>query len=70
MFLHGNPTSSYLWRNVFPHVADRARLAPGLIGMGASGKPDLGYRFADHTRYLHAWFDALDLDDVVIAGRD
>ena len=38
--------------------------------MGASGKPDLGYRFADHTCYLDAWFDALDLDDVVIAGQD
>lgn len=53
VFLHGNPTSSYLWRRVIPHVAGQARcLAPDLIGMGASGKPDIGYRFADHARYL------------------
>lgn len=71
VFLHGNPTSSYLWRNVLPHVSDRARcLAPDLIGMGNSGKPDLGYRFEDHARYLEGWFDALGLHDVVIVGHD
>src|SRR5919197_934319 len=71
VFLHGNPTSSYLWRNVIPHVADRARcLAPDLIGMGASGKPEIGYRFADHARYLDAWFDALQLKQVVLVGHD
>src|SRR5262245_50866567 len=60
-FLHGNPTSSYLWRNVIPHVAPLARcLAPDLIGMGASGKNPAGsYAFADHARYLDAWFDAV-----------
>jgi haloalkane dehalogenase len=71
VFLHGNPTSSHLWRNVIPHIAGRARcLAPDLIGMGASGKPDIAYRFADHARYLDAWFDALDLGDVVLVGHD
>lgn len=71
VFLHGNPTSSYLWRKVVPHVADRARcLAPDLIGMGASGKPDMGYRFVDHVCYLDAWFDALELTEVVIVGHD
>jgi haloalkane dehalogenase len=71
VFLHGNPTSSYLWRNVIPHVAGKARcLAPDLIGMGASGKPDIGYRFTDHVRYLDAWFEALGLGDVVIVGHD
>ncbi|MFI9379964.1 haloalkane dehalogenase [Kutzneria sp. NPDC052558] len=71
VFLHGNPTSSYLWRNVIPVLADRARcLAPDLIGMGDSGKPDIGYRFVDHVRYLDAWFEALGLDDVVIVGQD
>ncbi|QUQ65143.1 haloalkane dehalogenase [Kutzneria sp. CA-103260] len=71
VFLHGNPTSSYLWRNVIPVLADRARcLAPDLIGMGDSGKPDIGYRFVDHARYLDAWFEALGLDDVVIVGQD
>jgi haloalkane dehalogenase len=71
VFLHGNPTSSYLWRNVIPHVSGETRaLAPDLIGMGNSGKPDIAYRFADHARYLDAWFDALGLDEVVIVGHD
>jgi haloalkane dehalogenase len=71
VFLHGNPTSSHLWRNVIPHVAGRTRvLAPDLIGMGASGKPDSAYRLEDQARYLDAWFDALGLDRVVIVGHD
>ena len=63
VFLHGNPTSSYLWRNVIPHVQPAGRcLAPDLVGMGDSGKaPGGSYRFADHARYLDAWFDALGL---------
>jgi haloalkane dehalogenase len=61
VFLHGNPTSSYLWRNIIPYVSPEARcLAPDLIGMGASGKaPDGSYTFADHARYLDDWFDAV-----------
>lgn len=61
VFMHGNPTWSYLWRNVVPHVADHARcLAPDLVGMGRSGPaPDGSYRFVDHARYLDAWFDAV-----------
>lgn len=71
VFLHGNPTSSHVWRNVIPPLAGRGRcLAPDLIGMGDSGKPDIPYRFADHARYLDAWFDALDLRDVVLVGYD
>lgn len=71
VFLHGNPTSSYLWRNVTPHVDGLARaLAPDLIGMGASGKPEIAYGFADSARYLQAWFDALDLREVVLVGHD
>jgi haloalkane dehalogenase len=70
-FLHGNPTYSRVWRDVMPHVAGRARcLAPDLIGMGDSGKPDIAYRFADHARYLDAWFDALALRDLVLVGYD
>lgn len=63
VFLHGNPTSSYLWRNVIPHLAGLGRcLAPDLVGMGDSGRtPDGSYRFADHARYLDGWFDALGL---------
>jgi len=71
VFLHGNPMSSYVWRGVPPQVAERNRcLAPDLIGMGDSGKPDIGYRFADHARYLDAWFDAVGLLDVVLVGYD
>lgn len=71
VFLHGNPTSSYLWRRVTPHLAGQARtLAPDLIGMGASGRPEIAYDFADHVRYLDAWFDALDLREVVLVGHD
>lgn len=63
VFLHGNPTSSYLWRNVIPHVERVGRcLAPDLVGMGDSGKAPAGsYRFVDHARYLDAWFEALGL---------
>lgn len=71
VLLHGNPTSSYLWRNVIPELTGQARcLAPDLIGMGRSGKPDIAYRFADHARYLDAWFDALELDAVTLVGHD
>ncbi|HEY5961262.1 MAG TPA: haloalkane dehalogenase [Polyangiaceae bacterium] len=71
VFLHGNPTSSFVWRNVLPSVAPLGRcLAPDLIGMGHSGKPDVSYRFADHARYLDAWFSALDLREVVVVGFD
>jgi len=61
VFLHGNPTSSYLWRNIIPHLSNQNRcLAPDLIGMGASGPaPDGAYRFADHVRYLDAWFESV-----------
>jgi len=72
VFLHGNPTSSYVWRNVIPHLAGRGRcLAPDLIGMGRSGKaPSGGYRLADHVRYLDAWFEAVDLRRVTLVVHD
>ena len=71
VFLHGNPTSSYLWRNVIPPLAGEGRcLAPDLIGMGKSGKPDVAYRFVDHARYLGAWFDTLDLRRVTLVIHD
>lgn len=70
VFLHGNPGSSYGWRNVLPHVGAGRLLAPDLIGMGRSAKPDIAYSFADHARYLDDWFDALGLDDVVLVGHD
>jgi haloalkane dehalogenase len=68
VFLHGNPTSSFLWRNVIPHLQDRGRcLAPDLIGMGASGKAPAGsYRFVDHARYLDGWFAAVIPDGMPV----
>lgn len=71
LLLHGNPTSSYLWRNVIPHLSEGHRvIAVDLIGMGASGKPDIGYRFADHVRYIDAFIAAMKLQDVVLVLHD
>src|SRR5262249_2532199 len=66
VLLHGNPTSSYLWRNVLPHLQPLGRcIAPDLIGMGDSDKlPDSGpdsYRFVEHRRYLDALLESLGL---------
>jgi haloalkane dehalogenase len=56
LFLHGNPISSYLWRNIIPLVAKVAYcIAPDLIGFGQSGKPDIACLFGDHVRYLDAF---------------
>ncbi|TSE01786.1 haloalkane dehalogenase [Mesorhizobium intechi] len=71
LFLHGNPTSSHIWRNIIPHVAPFGRcIAPDLIGYGQSGKPDIDYRFFDQVRYLDAFLDALDISDVVLVAQD
>ena len=73
VFLHGNPTSSFLWRNIIPYATDCGRcLAPDLVGMGQSGKsPTRAYRFIDHARYLDAWFDALHLNrNIVLVMHD
>jgi haloalkane dehalogenase len=70
VLLHGNPTSSYLWRNVLPHLEPLGRcIAPDLIGMGDSDKlPDSGpesYRFVEHRRYLDALLEVLDVRERV-----
>ena len=76
VFLHGNPTSSYLWRKIMPHVADQARcIAPDLIGMGDSAKlPESGpgsYRYVQHRRYLDELLRLLDVRErVVLVGHD
>lgn len=71
VFLHGNPTSSYLWRNIIPHLPDGYRaIAPDLIGMGGSGKPDIGYRFEDHASYLDTFLDQLDLTNTILVVHD
>jgi len=66
-----SPTSSYLWRNVIPHVRDAGRcIALDLIGMGRSDKPDLAYRFVDHARYVDGFIAALDLDRITFVVHD
>jgi haloalkane dehalogenase len=70
VFLHGNPTSSYLWRNIIPHLSGKARcIAPDLIGQGDSDKLDDvspgTYRFVDHREYLDGLLNELDLGDHV-----
>ena len=64
VFLHGNPTSSYLWRNIIPHVQSMGQcLAPDLMGMGESGvSPNGSYRFADHSALLDRWFEDMSLN--------
>lgn len=75
VLLHGNPTSSYLWRNVVPSLTDLGRcIAPDLIGMGESEKVGSGprsYRFIDHRTYLDALLEVLGVtDNVTIVGHD
>jgi haloalkane dehalogenase len=71
LFLHGNPTSSYIWRNILPIVAPVAHcVAPDLIGFGQSGKPHIEYRFADHVRYLDAFLDAAGIEFAYVVAQD
>jgi haloalkane dehalogenase len=76
VFLHGNPTSSYLWRNIIPHVSSQARcIAPDLVGHGDSDKLDDTsegqYSFVQHREYLDGVLDALDLgDDIILVIHD
>src|ERR1700709_183142 len=77
LLLHGNPTSSYLWRDVIPELEGRGRLiAPDLIGMGDSAKlpkPDTGtYRFTTHRRYLEAFIDTMvgPAESIVLVVHD
>jgi len=71
VFLHGNPTSSYLWRNIIPHLTELGRcIAPDLIGMGDSDKlsgvgPD-SYTFVEHRQYLDALLESLGVTDKVV----
>src|SRR5262249_15889979 len=71
VFLHGNPTSSFLWRNIAPHVADLGRcIVPDLIGMGDSAKlresgPD-SYRFVDHRQFLDGFLEELQITEKIV----
>jgi len=71
LFLHGNPTSSYIWRNILADVAPVAHcIAPDLIGFGQSGKPDLEYRFTDHVRYLDEFIAASGITSAYLVAQD
>ena len=71
LFLHGNPTSSYLWRNIIPYLQPMGRcIAPDLIGMGKSDKPDIKYGFQDTYEYLEAFIDALGLENITLVIHD
>ena len=67
LFLHGMPASSYVWRNIIPAVCEKARcLAPDLIGMGQSDKPDISYDIQSHIQYIDAFIKALNLKNVTL----
>ena len=71
LFLHGNPTSSYLWRNIIPYAAKVGRaIAPDLIGMGKSDKPDIEYGFFDHVRYIEGFIEQLGLQHITFVIHD
>ncbi len=71
VFLHGNPTSSYLWRNIIPYVSKNYRaITPDLIGMGDSSKPNIKYTYDEQAKYLHGFLDSLDLKDAILVVHD
>lgn len=71
LFLHGQPTSSYLWRNIMPHLEGKGRLiAPDNIGFGKSDKPHLDYTFGDQYRYFHAFVKKLKLRNITLVVHD
>ena len=71
LFLHGNPTSSFIWRNIIPLVANVAHcIAPDLIGFGQSGKPDIAYRIEDHARYLDAFIAKAKIGSAYLVVQD
>ena len=71
LFVHGNPASSYIWRNIIPHVTPHARaIAVDLIGFGKSGKPDISYGFDDSYAYLEGFIEALGLTNITLVVQD
>jgi len=71
LFLHGNPTSSYLWRNIIPYLQTKGRcIAPDLIGMGKSDKPNIDYTFDDHYEYLLKFIEKLQLKNITLVIHD
>ena len=71
LFLHGNPTSSYLWRNIIPFISKANRaIAVDLIGMGKSEKPDISYKMSDHCRYIEMFIEKMRLKNIVLVLHD
>ncbi|MFB0946438.1 MAG: haloalkane dehalogenase [Spirosomataceae bacterium] len=71
LFLHGNPVSNYLWRNIIPYLTKQGRcIAPDLIGMGKSSKPDIDYGFQDSFDYLNSFIKQLGLKNVTLILHD
>ncbi|XLS27665.1 haloalkane dehalogenase [Flavobacteriaceae bacterium M23B6Z8] len=71
ILIHGNPTSSYLWRNIIPHLSPLGRVVvPDLIGMGKSGKPDIDYTFKDHIDYMDAFISKMELNNIIFVIQD
>lgn len=67
LFLHGIPTSSYVWRNIIPYLAPLSRcIAVDLIGMGKSDKPDIAYTIEDHINYIEKFIKKLNLKNVTL----
>ena len=71
LFLHGNPTSCYLWRNIIPYLTSKGRcIAMDLIGMGKSDKPDIEYRFFDHVKYVEGFIETMELQNITLVMHD
>jgi haloalkane dehalogenase len=71
LFLHGNPTSSYLWRNIIPHLSQKPLcIPPNLITFGKSDKPDLEYRIVDHIKYVEGFIEKLELKNLTLVIHD
>lgn len=71
LFLHGNPTSSYLWRNIIPYLTKDTRcIAVDLIGMGKSDKPNIGYSFKEHYQYIEKFIEQLGLKNITLVIHD
>jgi len=72
LFVHGNPVSCYLWRNIIPHLSGQARcIAVDLIGMGKSDQPDIAYTYADNYRYLSGFIEEMGIgEDLTLVVHD
>jgi len=71
VFLHGNPSNSFLWRKVTPQLEEAGRIiVPDLIGMGKSEKPEIEYSFFDHYKYIEALIEDLGLKDIIFVLHD